>query len=126
LVDRSTRHLRQKQPTEKKLAILNRFFIPVPPTLQRRHKSIPKKVKPFGWLAQCLLFQLEQLITAEEFAGASPFLQTFAILQCTCSVSKGFTLAVGLALYRQRSEADSTVFSLHKSNRLSRIKKSGG
>jgi hypothetical protein len=55
-------------------------------------------------LAQCLLFQLEQLITAEEFAGASPFLQTFAILQCTCSVSKRFTLAMGLALYLRRSQ----------------------
>jgi hypothetical protein len=43
---------------KKKLAILNRFFISVPPTLQRPHKSIPEKVKPFGWLAQCLLFHL--------------------------------------------------------------------
>jgi hypothetical protein len=74
------------------LPILNRFFISVPPTLQRSHKSIPEKVKPFGWLAQCLLFHLKQLITAEEFGGASPFLQTFAILQCTCPVSKRFTL----------------------------------
>jgi hypothetical protein len=89
------------------LPILNRLLISVPPTLQRPHKSIPEKVKPFGWLAQCLLFQLEQLITAKEFGGVSPFLQTFAILQCTCSVSNFLSLAMDLALYLRRSEADS-------------------
>jgi hypothetical protein len=33
--DISTRHLRHEFPTEKKLAILKRFFISVPPRLQR-------------------------------------------------------------------------------------------
>jgi hypothetical protein len=84
------------------LPILNRFFISVPPTLQRPHKSIPEKVKPFGWLAQCLLFHLKQLITTEEFCAASPFLQTFPI-NTSCPVSKRFTLAMGLALYLGRS-----------------------
>jgi hypothetical protein len=49
--------------------------------LQRPHKSIPEKVKPFGWLAQCLLLHLKQLVTTEEFCAASPFLQTFPILK---------------------------------------------
>jgi len=38
----------------KKLAILNRSFIPVSPTLQRPHKSIPEKSNPLaGWLNAC-------------------------------------------------------------------------
>jgi hypothetical protein len=64
--------------------------------------AAPEKVKPFGWLAQCLLFHLKQLITTEEFCAASPFLQTFPI-NTSCPVSKRFTLAMGLALYLGRS-----------------------
>jgi hypothetical protein len=57
------------------LPILNRFFISIPPTLQRPHKSIPEKVKPFGWLAQCLLFHLKQLITASRLQWALLYLR---------------------------------------------------
>jgi len=86
------------------LPILNRFFISVPPTLQRPHKSVPEKVKPFGWLAQCLLFHLKQLVITEEFCAASPFLQMFRSFNSFSPVSKRFTLAMGPALYLRRSQ----------------------
>jgi hypothetical protein len=89
------------------LPILNRFFISVPPTLQRPHKSIPEKVKPFGWLAQCLLFHLKQLITAEDSVVPALFYKYFRSFNTSCPVSKRFTFAMGLVLYLRRSQKSS-------------------
>jgi hypothetical protein len=50
-------------------------------------------------LAQCLLFHLKQLTTAEEFGGS-----LFSKRSQSCPVSKRFTLAMGLALYLRRSQ----------------------
>jgi hypothetical protein len=85
------------------LPILNRFFISIPPTLQRPHKSIPAKVKPFGWLAQCLLFHNADS-PQRNSVGPALFYKCFRSFNTSCPVSKRFTLAVGLALYLRRSQ----------------------
>jgi hypothetical protein len=117
LVDRSTRHLLQTQPTKKKLAVLNRLFIFVSPTLQRPHKSISEKVKPFGWLAQSLRLPSKQLITAEEFCAPLVFYNRFRSFNTSCPVSKRFTLPMGPGYISG---------ALKKATSLSRVKRFGG
>jgi hypothetical protein len=82
LSDISTRYLRQKQPTEKKLAdcktvSFSLFLL----CCSAPHKSMSARIKPVGQLAQCLLLYMKQLITAEGSGGVRFLPNAFAILQ---------------------------------------------
>jgi hypothetical protein len=111
LVDRSTRHLLQTQPTKKKLAVLNRLFIFVSPTLQRPHKSISEKVKPFGWLAQSLRLHIEAADHRRGILCPSRFLQSFPILQYVLPCFQTLHASDGPWLYLRRPQKSNFIIT---------------
>jgi hypothetical protein len=76
LVDRSTRHLRQEQPTEKEACDSEPLLHLVPPTLQRPHNPYPQS-QTLWLVGSMLAVPLEAVDHGREFGG-SLFLQTFA------------------------------------------------
>lgn len=61
----------------------------------RPNRCLQEPTSLAGWLNACW-FMTQLIHRREEFGGASPFLQTLAILQCACRVDKRITLPMGL------------------------------
>ena len=108
---------------KRSVPILNHFFISVPEAFRRFDVIAVYKSQTLWLVGSMLAESCRSSFTAERNLVAPTFSSTFAILQCAFRVAKRITLPMDLALYLRRSEADSSIFSLQKSDHYHELKK---